>query len=646
MRSKLLDITIKNLGCIGTEGLTVSLDNILCLVGNNNTGKSTVLRAYELAVGTEKYDVQRDRHNSNEDDSTVEISVHIPEGVANISEKWKVISGDLRIVKSKWTWDGNGNKIRQTYDPENDEYSDEGKAAGLDNVFNSRLPKPFRIGALQGPEGELKNLLKLIIEPISVKLKKNLEDAESEMSKALDLFNKESIKPVKEEQEKIDKYSKELTGSHSLIFPNLDIDLSIGIADFKIDPVDALVKGSNLSIKEFDKIVNWDQQGTGSQRALFWSLLQVRSRLQAISEVKVENEKRINQLEKENKKLIKERDNATKDTTKQGKQEKIDNNLEDIEKLKKLIPEEVVEKEEDDIKLPGFMLLIDEPEIALHPNGIRAASKVLYDLAKDLSWQVMLSTHSPLFVNPFEDNTTIVRLSRDNGSPSPKTYRSNLIKFSNEERDQLVLLNTFDQNISEMFFGQQIIIVEGDTEFAAFHKIMNSDIEKYPIGSRPLIIRARGKYTISPLIKILTHFKVNFSVLHDSDYPKNKKGDINGVWTFNNKLFEQIQKSRKDGLKIVHRISISTFELEHLGVEINEDGIVELPSSKGKPFEIYELIDKNVALKGSIENILDELIDNDAIEEPFGEKPMENLEIKFKKWVENNSINDRRFIID
>ena len=48
-RSKLVSITIRNLGCVGPEGLIVQLDNIVCLVGRNNTGKSTVLRAYELA---------------------------------------------------------------------------------------------------------------------------------------------------------------------------------------------------------------------------------------------------------------------------------------------------------------------------------------------------------------------------------------------------------------------------------------------------------------------------------------------------------------------------------------------------------------------------------------------------------------------
>ena len=48
-RSYLVKLKVCNLGCIGPEGLEVSLDEIVCLVGANNTGKSTVLRAYEAA---------------------------------------------------------------------------------------------------------------------------------------------------------------------------------------------------------------------------------------------------------------------------------------------------------------------------------------------------------------------------------------------------------------------------------------------------------------------------------------------------------------------------------------------------------------------------------------------------------------------
>lgn len=320
MRSKLLEISIKNLGCIGSDGLTISLDNILCLVGNNNTGKSTVLRAYELAIGSVKYDINKDRNKLSNQNTEIEISVHIPEGIGNIAEKWKIVDGDLRIVKSRWIWDENGNKIRETYNPDESDYAADGNAAGLDTVFTSRLPKPFRIGALENPDGELKNLLKLIVDPISEKLKKELEDAESEISLALEAFNKQALKPVKEEAKKIEGYNDQLTKSHNSIFPNLKIDLKIGISDIKLDPIKALVDGSNLDINEFGQTVHWNQQGTGSQRALFWSLLQVRSKLQTINDLKSDNEKTIKGIEGEIKKIEKERDKATKLETKEAKQ--------------------------------------------------------------------------------------------------------------------------------------------------------------------------------------------------------------------------------------------------------------------------------------------------------------------------------------
>ncbi|SFQ30833.1 ATP-dependent nuclease [Parafilimonas terrae] len=646
MRSKLLNITVGNLGCIGNEGLSVSLDNILCLVGDNNSGKSTILKAYELALGTQSYSYEKDYCKRSKGENTyVEISVHIPEGTANIAEKWKEKKGELLVVKSKWEWDQNGTKTRKTFDPEIQDYSDDGNAAGLDNVFNSRLPVPFRIGALENPQVELKNLLKLIVDPIAENLRLNLDDKESELCKALEVFTAHAKKPVEEHKEIIEKINQRITNSHNKIFPNLSIDLNIGMADLKVDPLDALVKGSKLNIKEFEDNIDWDQQGTGSQRALFWSLLQVRSRLQAVKNFKSDHEKRVKQIEKDIKKLEAEKEKAKTETKKQEKQTAIDEKQNELKLAQEVEAEKAIDERNSELALPGYMLLIDEPEIALHPNGIRAASKYLYELANDPSWQVMLTTHSPLFINPFEDHTTIVRLSRSEGNPTPKTYRSDDIAFSEEEIDNLKLLNGFDQNLSEMFFGQYPIIIEGDTEYAAFDTIMRMQPEKYHINCKPILIRARGKYTIIPLIKMLTHFKVDFSVLHDSDFPKNKNGNANSAWSGNENIYTAIINTRNSGLRVVHRVSISTFEVAHNGIGLDEKGNYISGSSKDKPWLMYQKLKSNDTTRQSVEKVLDDLIDCNCIEEPFETDFTSGLSEKFKSWVMENNITDLRFLM-
>jgi putative ATP-dependent endonuclease of the OLD family len=645
MRSKLLNITIRNLGCIGNEGLTVSLDNILCLVGDNNSGKSTILRAYELAVGTQAYVHDKDYcKRSKGENTSIEIEVHIPEGTANIAEKWKEKKGDYLVVKSRWEWDHNGTRSRKTYDPELKDYSEDGTAAGLDNVFNSRLPVPFRIGALENSQGELKNLLKLIVDPIAETLKLNLENKESELSKALEKFTEHSKKPVEEHKEIIEKINKRITSNHNRIFPNLAIDLNIGMSDLKVDPLDALIKGSKLSIKEFDDNVDWDQQGTGSQRALFWSLLQVRSRMQAIKNSRMDTDKKIKLLEKEIKKLEGERDKARTEATKEAKQQTIIQKNAELDNLKQLDPEKVVD-ENNELALPGYMLLIDEPEVALHPNGIRAASQYLYELANDPSWQVMLTTHSPLFINPFEDHTTIVRLSRNEGNPSPNTYRSDEIIFSEDEIENLKLLSNFDPNLSEMFFGQYPVIVEGDTEYAAFSLVMRMERDKYHVNNKPILIRARGKYSIVPLIKMLTHFKVNFSVLHDSDFPKNKKGNANNVWSGNKDIYAAIEAARKSDLRVVHRISISTFEVAHDKIELDENGHYLSGVTKDKPWLMYQRVKECDEVKKSVEAVLDDLIDERSNQEPFNKIFPEALPERWENWVKSKGIKDPRFIL-
>ncbi len=87
--SKLVKMRISNIGCVGTEGLNIELDKILTLVGVNNSGKSTVLKAYELAAGTVNFTKEDRCVRGLDKPSSVELWVHIPANTPNIPEKWK-----------------------------------------------------------------------------------------------------------------------------------------------------------------------------------------------------------------------------------------------------------------------------------------------------------------------------------------------------------------------------------------------------------------------------------------------------------------------------------------------------------------------------------------------------------------------------
>ncbi|WP_257813141.1 AAA family ATPase [Burkholderia glumae] len=103
-RSKLVRISVRNIGCIGNNPVEIFLDDVVCLVGKNNAGKSTILRSYELAKGSLQFEPARDRHiHATEDQpSEVILEVHIPDGIGNVSPEWKVDEGGLRILKSRW----------------------------------------------------------------------------------------------------------------------------------------------------------------------------------------------------------------------------------------------------------------------------------------------------------------------------------------------------------------------------------------------------------------------------------------------------------------------------------------------------------------------------------------------------------------
>jgi len=413
--------------------------------------------------------------------------------------------------------------------------------------------------------------------------------------------------PISELRSDIEKIQQQINSSYCKVFSSSGIHLNIGIGDIGFDPAKSLLSGSRIDISETGNFARWDQQGTGSQRALFWSILQVRSELSRASDIK----KELQRLEKELQKL------ESKEKPSQKDKEKIQD-----------IRDQLSQNASSDFFLPGYMLLIDEPETGLHPSAVRAAKEHLYNLASEAGWQVMLSTHHPAFVDPIKDHTTIVRLHRLDKHLEPNIYKSEAINFSDDELDNLKALMVFDSNVSEIFFGDKVVIVEGDTEFAAFHEIMHSNPEDYPVSQRPLVIRARGKATITILVKILSHFKIDFAVLHDIDSPKTSSGDrANSAYSINKAISDAVTEAREAGLTVTYRCSCPNFEIHHQ---------MDLPS-KDKPFRSWKAVQEQEDVRSSIESILKELI---SVCNDIPSNDGTNYEDTLKNWIALNHKQD------
>lgn len=638
-RSKLVRMTVRNLGCIGDGGIDIGLDNVVCIVGKNNAGKSTLLRAYELARGSISFIPSEDRyqHAPLEQPSEILLEIHIPDGIGNVDDRWKIDRDGLRIVRSRWQWTGpDFQRVRTTWDPEGGEagegdWAADGKAGGADPVFNSRLPRPLRIGSLDDAEKTEEMLLTLALTPLIASLERERTNAESALSQAIASVTSKIDELSNTHERHFNTIAGKISTGFQGVFPAMDVRLNIAASPLVPKISDLVKSGSSIRIKDGHTDTVLRQQGTGARRALFWAMLQVHNELTRDKEIREEYRKKLMVALKDE-----EKKKGGKKVTEEQKAE-IQTVIDDVQaKLDAHDAGAPIPDSPDDPALPGYLLLIDEPENALHPMAARAAQRHLYKLAESPDWQVMMTTHSPYFINPFEDHTTIVRLERhtdeEGGMVSPRIYKSDLIEFQDGEKQRLQALQHIDPSFAEIFFGSYPVLVEGDTEHAAF---MASVIEKqHELLSRVTVIRARGKAILVPLVKVMEHFKIDFGIVHDCDPPFKKNGDKNGMWTENQKIREAILKARSAGVAVRHRVSIPDFE-RFLGGE---------EESKDKPLTAYRRITDEVPLGTAVQQLLNDLISSDQ-HEPFdkdafpeGAEYLDALSERIGNWARENGV--------
>lgn len=114
----------------------------------------------------------------------------------------------------------------------------------------------------------------------------------------------------------------------------------------------------------------------------------------------------------------------------------------------------------------GFMI-IDEPEIHLHPQSQELFMELLEDMKMRQKMQFIIATHAPSMINEHNINHVF----RCNKNHHATQISSPLNSISEDDATLLQMLK-FD-HIAKIFFVDTIILVEGDTDMYFFSHYIN-----------------------------------------------------------------------------------------------------------------------------------------------------------------------------
>ena len=168
---------------------------------------------------------------------------------------------------------------------------------------------------------------------------------------------------------------------------------------------------------------------------------------------------------------------------------------------------------DNEIRERSIMFAFEEPELFLHPQ----ISRVTYQALRKLSstYQILLCTHSAHFVNleDYRDIVVIRKLNQTEGTSSYKTSRE-LFEDDSEQKQRFNMIQFFNPDRNEVFFAKRVALVEGATEKALF-PLLAKRLNMFDY--RVSIIDCGGKHNLALYMKVLNAFKIPSITLYDED---------------------------------------------------------------------------------------------------------------------------------
>lgn len=177
-------------------------------------------------------------------------------------------------------------------------------------------------------------------------------------------------------------------------------------------------------------------------------------------------------------------------------------------------------KREDD-HIRSLIVCFEEPEIYLHPSAANQMRDTIYELSGHES-QIVATTHSPFIIDLARKPKQILNSLQCNATgvvASPFNVTDAYLALDDDAKAHVKMLLRIDDHVARVFFAKNIIIIEGDTEEVVIKETLKRlPKERYlKIVSDFEIVKARGKASIIGLVKYLVAMGISPIVVHDRD---------------------------------------------------------------------------------------------------------------------------------
>ncbi|WP_417730457.1 ATP-dependent nuclease [Rosistilla oblonga] len=527
---KLKQMTVKNFRGISGDKTTISFEKseIIFLIGQNNTGKSSLLVAYKYLTTAKQVAVITDFYD-NDTSTPIEIEAVFTKEPGDESkfkkkglEKWVDDKHEIRLRR---IWNSVGPGQKETWSPEEGKFVPDG-FGGFDTIFQSMAPKAIYIPAMPKEE----DLTKCINEVIKSKVLKSLSNEEEELCNEI----AEQIRSLQSKvfsHDSVTSINDTVNEAFTKVFPTLALQILCD-DNQSIDVSKFIEKDFRVHVTDNGRGGDWTQRitsyGHGVIRQAIFNFL----------------------------------------------------GLIDQDAAKGL-------GEKSDTK--EFLLLFEEPEIYLHPTSIFRTRKMLYELCEGTPFQILCASHSPSLIDLSRPHNSLIRVQKESeGKVYLHQIGDDVFAKDEQRKDRVQMINRFNPHICESFFVDNVILVEGDTEAIVVRHIV---AQKWP-NEEVYVLNTGSKNNMPFFQEVFNRFRINYHVIHDCDtkyiYDSNAnvkqtregRDRVNPAWALNQQIMKQVSEGRRAHSVGAYRyVHVENFECAH---------DYEYDNAKGKPLSAFE----------------------------------------------------------